>query len=298
MFIHIIYEEFYMKSTYNFKAIVLGHQPGDSTTLIYRLVANDSLWPFSNISTIGIEFKLLKFDDASNKVQLRLWDLAGQERFGCPTSSYLKDVNIIILFLNPSLSLDSYQKMLEDFSFPNNTHINAYCIPVLKKTNQRDTEKKTWHDSLTVLVDDFVKKHQTKFKTLEKSELIQDLDITQSYPTQLADQLKKICSNEIIKEQDINSESINNSSTTTLIPTEETSSFENAQSSKPKKTTSAKTAILSFFLKNKNKNKKENDQEQELSNLKSNPENPFKDKDNDSDSDSSESSYSPFASRN
>lgn len=75
---------------YLWKVLVVGDVACGKTSLIKRIVHN--IFSHNYKATVGVDFalKVVKWDDRT-VVRVQMWDVAGQERFGCMTHTYYKD---------------------------------------------------------------------------------------------------------------------------------------------------------------------------------------------------------------
>jgi small GTP-binding protein len=77
------------------KILVLGDSGVGKTSIICRLTNNE--FNSKLVSTIGIDFKVVKVMVDGNPVQAQIWDTAGSEKFHKITTSYYRGCNGIIL---------------------------------------------------------------------------------------------------------------------------------------------------------------------------------------------------------
>jgi Ras-related protein Rab-32 len=76
------------------------------TSIIKRYVNN--FWTENYKSTVGVDFALKVLQRGDTKINLQLWDIAGQERFNTMTRVYYKDAAGAILVYDAT-SLDSWE---------------------------------------------------------------------------------------------------------------------------------------------------------------------------------------------
>ncbi|KAH3755975.1 Rab family GTPase [Pelomyxa schiedti] len=72
---------------YNIRIILLGESGVGKSALAARY-ANDTFDYTSTASTIGVDYFTKKLTVCGKRLQLQIWDSAGQERFRCITRSY------------------------------------------------------------------------------------------------------------------------------------------------------------------------------------------------------------------
>jgi len=81
-----------MNKEYIFKIILIGDSASGKTSFLMKYA--DNFYNPSLLSTIGVDFKLVKFPLDKNIIKLQIWDTAGQERFKNITKSYLRNKDI------------------------------------------------------------------------------------------------------------------------------------------------------------------------------------------------------------
>ena len=88
-------KQFQNKIDYSFKLLFLGSMGVGKTSIIFRYV-NDNL-KIDQKSTIGIDYKTKTIEYKSKKIQLKIFDTSGQERFRALTKNYYQGSDGIIL---------------------------------------------------------------------------------------------------------------------------------------------------------------------------------------------------------
>ena len=88
---------------YSFKILLIGDMGVGKTSLILRFT--DNTFNPHPVSTIGMDYKSKTINIDKSKVQLKIYDTAGQEKYNTITSSYYRGANGIIIVFdinNPS----------------------------------------------------------------------------------------------------------------------------------------------------------------------------------------------------
>jgi len=119
-----------------FKFLVIGNSGVGKTSLVHRLCLNEFSEEIE--TTIGLEYMVYKLSISDTKVQLQIWDTAGQEQYRSLGRSYYRDaVGVLIVFAyNDHKSLDSLDQWISD--------ARTYCHPnmrVLLVGNKIDLEE-------------------------------------------------------------------------------------------------------------------------------------------------------------
>ena len=79
-----------------FKLLLLGEScTGAKTCLMHRYI--DNIFAANHLSTMGIDFKIKMVYTDFGKIQLQIWDTAGQENFRALNLTYIKGSHCIIL---------------------------------------------------------------------------------------------------------------------------------------------------------------------------------------------------------
>jgi small GTP-binding protein len=136
--------------SYTFKVLVVGDMGAGKTSLIRRYVKNE--FTFQYKTTIGVDFatRMIEFENGDT-VQLQLWDIAGQERFGNLFPSYCRGVGGIIYVFDISreLTLNNLIKWKKEMT----KHTNGIDIPAIVLACKSDLNE----EYMYVTVDQFVK---------------------------------------------------------------------------------------------------------------------------------------------
>lgn len=123
-----------MSDAFKFKIVVVGNAAVGKTSLIKRYTANT--FEKDYISTLGMHFSKYEEDIGGEKVELLLWDLAGQESFSTLRDRFYGGSSgaIIVFSLAPE-ELETYHRIEKWFS-----DVKEACgsIPVILFGNKAD----------------------------------------------------------------------------------------------------------------------------------------------------------------
>ena len=89
--------EHQQKDTYDYtiKILLLGDSNVGKTLLIGKFIKDD--FSENTLNTIGLDLKCKSLILEDKKINVQLWDTAGQEKYKSMTTSYYRGVNIIIV---------------------------------------------------------------------------------------------------------------------------------------------------------------------------------------------------------
>ena len=107
-----------------FKIIILGDSCVGKTALTLQVADNEFNECF--ITTIGVDFRLLKYEINGNKINVQIWDTCSQERFRSIISSYYRNCSGVILVYDIT-SIDSFNN-IEAWTEDIMTHCDIHCI--------------------------------------------------------------------------------------------------------------------------------------------------------------------------
>ena len=140
-----------------FKIITIGDSGVGKTAIVRRYVYN--IFDENTMSTIGFSFCFKEITlKNGTKIQLKLVDTAGQEKYHALTKSYFKNVEGV-LFVFDFSQLDSF-KNIENWIKLFEENNNRKGIPKYLIGNKSDLEKKVEQK----LIDDFIAKYNYKFE--------------------------------------------------------------------------------------------------------------------------------------
>ena len=107
------------------KTIFLGNVEVGKTSIIRRLIENE--FNYNWVPTIGIEFKVFKYEKLEFSYKMQIWDTAGQERYAPIISSYIKGANGIFFVIENDMDsleyVQRYAKICEQYNRGNYTKI-------------------------------------------------------------------------------------------------------------------------------------------------------------------------------
>ena len=86
------------KIDYSLKFLLLGDSSVGKTSLYFRYF--DDFYQDSQLPTIGVDYRIKKVDYLDKKINLNIWDTAGQDRFRAITQSYYKGAHGVILLFD------------------------------------------------------------------------------------------------------------------------------------------------------------------------------------------------------
>lgn len=117
--------------------ITLGDHMVGKTSLLRRF--NDGTFTFSTYTTIGIDFVAKEVKVGQDKVPVKIWDTAGQDRFHTITHSFYKQCQGVLLVFDVGnkKSFDNVHKWMNNIQNHSDTGIIKYLIG-----NKVDTDKR------------------------------------------------------------------------------------------------------------------------------------------------------------
>ena len=126
------------------KAILYSKGLPGKTCLLKRLTQNYFLENFG--ATIGVDFDILKFEYKCNEYKIQIWDTNGSERFRAITSSYLKNIDIILIIIDLT-DLEGIDKSFIE-EIKSKIPKNALKYLVLNKIDLLEEGKNNYIDNL------------------------------------------------------------------------------------------------------------------------------------------------------
>jgi small GTP-binding protein len=123
-----------LSDAFKFKIVVVGNAAVGKTSLIKRYTTDTFQKDY--ISTLGMHFSKFEEDVGGEKVELLLWDLAGQESFSSLRDRfYAGSSGAIIVFSLAPEELETYQHLEKWFS---NIREGCGSIPIILFGNKAD----------------------------------------------------------------------------------------------------------------------------------------------------------------
>lgn len=117
--------------------ITLGDHMVGKTSILRRF--NDGTFTFSTYTTIGIDFVAKDVKIGQDKIPVKIWDTAGQDRFHTITHSFYKQCQGVLLVFDvgSKKSFESVHKWMNNIQNHSDKGIIKYLIG-----NKVDTEKR------------------------------------------------------------------------------------------------------------------------------------------------------------
>lgn len=113
------------KIDYSLKLLLLGDSTVGKTSLYLRYF--EDYYQDSQLQTIGVDYRIKKVDYLDRKINLNIWDTAGQDRFRAITQSYYKGAHgVLLLFdvtnINTFQNVKQWLSQIKEYS-PNNCEL-------------------------------------------------------------------------------------------------------------------------------------------------------------------------------
>jgi len=137
------------------KILLVGDTCVGKTSILSKYI--DDIFEENHISTIGVEYKVKSIIINGIKINLRIWDSSGQDRFRSITQSFFRNADgILFIFdLTEKKTFEGVKQWLIDSEYYD---LNIKKILV---GNKVDLVEKRKVDK--VIIDNFVKKIQLKY---------------------------------------------------------------------------------------------------------------------------------------
>ena len=115
-----------------YKLVIIGNTHVGKTSLMLRY--SDNIFRDKHISTIGVDFKIVKVKVGTTCVKLQIWDTAGQDRFRTISSTYYRGAHgaIIVYDVTSSQSFYNVEHWINDMNAYNQ---NVYKVLVGNKND-------------------------------------------------------------------------------------------------------------------------------------------------------------------
>ncbi len=138
-----------------FKIITLGDSGVGKTSIINRYVNN--IFSDNTSSTVGVNFSIKELYFNQQKINLKLIDTCGQEKYQSLTKAYLKntDACFFIFAFNDKESFENIKQWMALF----NDHNSIKDIPIMLLGNKSDLQKEIDDD----LINEFVKSNKINY---------------------------------------------------------------------------------------------------------------------------------------
>ena len=122
-----------------FKVLLLGDSGTGKSSLILRYT--DNTFNGSLVSSIGVDFKLVKKEVDGNVIKIQIWDTAGHERFRSITTSYYRGADCILIVYDIS-DRSSFEHITEWLKqIERNANSNVLKILVGNKSDLSEERK-------------------------------------------------------------------------------------------------------------------------------------------------------------
>ena len=120
------------KSEVMFKLVIIGNTHVGKTSLMLRYAEN--IFRTKHISTIGVDFKIVKVRVGDTCVKLQIWDTAGQDRFRTISSTYYRGAHgaIVVYDVTSSQTFYNVEHWINDMNAYNS---NVYKVLVGNKND-------------------------------------------------------------------------------------------------------------------------------------------------------------------
>jgi len=168
-----------IESEYVWKVVVVGDGGVGKTTLVFRYMKN--LWIPNLKETIGAEFHSKIVEYKGHKINMVLWDIAGQEKFKDVRKEHIRGCDCAIVMydmtrMNTLFNVPMWVEMIRESSSSN--------APILLVGGKYDafffTENETTNDKERKLLDDDFKKVKKAAEVIKEKLKLNGAIITSS----------------------------------------------------------------------------------------------------------------------
>ena len=122
----------------NLKILLIGDSAVGKTSILFRYI-NDE-FPECYMSTIGVEYKIKALIINGKKVNLRIWDTSGQERYRSITQNFYRNANGI-LFVFDITNKESFNNIKIWLTDSENCETKVTKILIGNKIDLKDERK-------------------------------------------------------------------------------------------------------------------------------------------------------------
>ena len=122
----------------NLKILLIGDSTVGKTSILFRYI-NDE-FPECYMSTIGVEYKIKALIINGKKVNLRIWDTSGQERYRSITQNFYRNANGI-LFVFDITNKESFNNIKIWLTDSENCETKVTKILIGNKIDLKDERK-------------------------------------------------------------------------------------------------------------------------------------------------------------
>ena len=143
----------------SFKIIIIGNSGVGKTSLLQRFIFNT--FNENLLSTIGLNStdKIITLENGK-KINLKLFDTAGQEKFRSISRSYFRNVDGV-LFVYAVNDLESFENIKDWIKLFMENHNGKKDIPLYLIENKNDLDRRVEEH----LIDDFLNEYNFGFKS-------------------------------------------------------------------------------------------------------------------------------------
>ncbi|XP_071965857.1 ras-related protein Rab-10-like isoform X5 [Antedon mediterranea] len=165
------------------KLMLLGDSTVGKTSIMFKYIYDD--YEFTNLTTIGIDFKIKTVELNGKKIKLQIWDTAGQERFHTITTSYYRGAMGIMLVydITQEKTFDNIAKWLRNIQEHANEDVEKMLLG--NKCDMNDKRMVSTERGQSIARENGIKFMETSAKTninVEPAFMTLAEDILKKYP--------------------------------------------------------------------------------------------------------------------
>ena len=144
----------------SFRIITIGNSGVGKTSIFARFLYD--IFEQNLLSTIGINYSCKNINlNNGKKIQLKLFDTVGQERFNSLSKSYFRNADAV-LFVYAANDIKSFENIIDWIKTYLNNCNNKKDIPLYLIENKNDLNREIEEN----LIDDFLNEYNFKFKSI------------------------------------------------------------------------------------------------------------------------------------